>query len=1475
MNKIIKKGINIVLWAFTGFAIFFLAVYFLVNFSFVQTWLVKRFTNHFAEALHTRVEIEKVSISFPRSFVLEGFHVDDLHGNTLADIPRLDVSAGKLFFKEKNILLHIIGMTDAQFNIRIYHGEKENNMAFILRHFASSDTTSSGGKTDIENVKLTNCRFNFVNENIEPQAKTMNFNNLSLSGIGGDFSGIKFNGDTISADIKNFRMKDKSGFQIDDMRASFKMNPSEITLNDFELKTPGSEIHSDTKLEYASFDSFNDFASKVTMNATLSKSTIAFNDAAFFTDGIAKSESKFTMQGKLKGTLSALKIKEMVFEYGKNTKLHGDVSINGLPDFKTAYMDCRIEKFQSSSSDIATLPLYDSTEKKLIVLPESVSKLGVFSFNGKFSGFYNDFVAFGNLSTALGYASTDINFKTNKESKKTSYSGRLSLSNFDAGKFAGVNEVGKVSLNIKVEGSGFRFNEMKETASGTISQLQYKGYNYNNIVVSGNMEKSLFKGILSVHETNLDVDFDGTVDMRGKIPEYNFIATIGYMNLDNLKLVKEGKEQRLRTKLSINASGNSLQTLEGSVLIRDSYYNYEKTLYYVNNISLTTFGFGKGRTIYIRSDFLDGEISGMLDVKNFIPSVQTYLSRYIPNAYTNKNLTIYNQNASFHFTIKNPELLTRLFAPGVEVEAGTELYGKLNTTENIFSFHIQSQAAKYHNIGVSGLDFTMGNDSSQLISNLSVEKVTIGQGIAIALFRFNARAENNTVLFNISASDADTFPNRLNLKGTSTINSPWSNRFVINESSVYLNNEKWEMSSGNFIEVDSSRVKISGLTLSRGSQLFGLDGIISKNSDDRLELSFNNFSMQNINPLISESGFGFGGVMDGKFSIAGLLSKLNISSSATIGNLAVNSDTIGNADIRSVWDDEKQQLDADVSVVKGTKKIIDIEGKYFVRSENNNFDFRVSLSDVYLHPFEKFIDDVFSDLYGKLSADLTLTGTPANPELNGKMKITKGNFVLNFLNTRYSFTDEVTVTPHYFGFNNLTLNDENGKTATLNGKLLHNNFKELTLNLVMQTNSFQCLNTGYTGTEIYYGTAIATGFVTLSGPVKSLAIDLNLTSNKGTRIFFPLESTAVISENNFITFVNKNDTASVEVRKPVNLAGVSITSNIELTPDAEIQVIFDEKIGDVIKGNGNGNLKLTLTPAGEFFVNGNYIIQKGDYLFTLKNIINKKFLIEPGGVISFNGSPYDANIDLDAVYKTRAYLSELFPGDTVSSSGSQGRTNVDCRLILSGKLFNPNVKFDVDLPGADATTQSLVKNSLNTEEEMSRQVISLLVLSRFAPLQTTSSTVGNYQGSAKASGSELLSNQVSNWLNQFNSKVNIGVSYRPKDALSREELELALSTQQFNERVTFDVNVGYAGETTTQNTSQNSNTIIGDFNAEYKVSGDGKIRLKAFNRTNNNTLITNNSPYTQGVGIFYRVEFDKFRDLWRKKHSENTPPQTP
>ena len=1404
-----------------------------------------------------------VSISFPRSFVLEGIKVNDLHGNPLLTASSLKIEAGRLNFTNKDILLKDVSFTDADFNLRVYKGEEHDNLKFISDYFSSNDTTAVPVKARIENLKFNNCSFSYVNENMTKKDKGVDANDLQITGIAGEIKNFRSANDTLLASLRNFSFKEKSGFMLKDFDADISMAPTEIALKNLLVETNNSKINSDIVMHLNSFADFDDFNTRVNLDMNLKKSNVALADVAMFAPDVSGIEKSFSIAGKIKGTVSELKIRDLAFEYNHDTRLNGTVSVKGLPDFQSALMEIKVDNFQSSTRDLETIPVsFKHDTITFLSLPENIQRLGKFSFHGKFTGFYNDFVAFGNLNTALGFASTDINFKTNPATKKTSYSGRLSVNNFEAGEFSGNKTIGNVSFNLSLKGSGFKMNELVEEANGTINNFDFKGYSYRNISLNGNLAKKFFRGTFAIHEPNADVDFDGSIDLNGNLPVYNFSAVINYLNLDNLKLTEQGREQILRTRVNVNMTGNAFENIEGSMLVSDSYYHFDKTLFYVHNIGINSFGFGKGRTFYLRSDFADGEVSGLLDVKHFVPSLKEFVSHYLPDAYRTRDLTIYNQNAAFRFTIKNPDLLTQLFAPQLHIETGTELSGKFNSAENIFSFTVSSPEVSYKNIHMSDFSFNMKNDSSKLTADFNTQNISVGEGIKIALVGLSASAQNDKVNFQFSASDADTFPNRLNLQGNYNVFSPSHGKLVFEKSSVFISNEEWALNHENSIDIDSSDIKISGLTLSRDKQFFGLNGIISNNTSDRLEFSFDNFSMQNINPILSSSGFGFGGVMNGNFSLSGIFSKLNVLSDLSIQNFCLNSDTVGNATVKSGWNDEKQELTANVNVIKGTKKIIDVDGKYYPASADNNFDFRISLSDIYLHPFEKFIDDVFSQFYGKLSGDLTLTGTSADPQLNGKLKITKGNFILNFLNTRYSFTDEISVSPYDFGFNNLTLNDENGNTATLNGKLSHNNFKDLTLNMRLDANNFQCMNTIYTGTEIYYGTANASGFATLDGPVKSLAIDLNLTSDKGTRIFFPLESSAVISENNFVTFINKNVPDTVREAKKVNSGGVALTSNLELTPDAEIQIIFDEKIGDIIKGNGNGNLKLALTPEGEFSINGNVVIEEGDYLFTLKNVINKKFTIEPGGVVMFTGDPFNADVDIVSTYRTRTYLSDLIPND----SAYLNRQTVDCRLILSEKLFNPKVKFQILIPGGDATTQSLVNNVLNNEEEMSKQVISLLVLNRFQPLNKGVGSVGNYQGSAGANASELLSNQVSNWLSQVSKDVNISFNYRAKDAISREELDLALSTQQFNDRISFDVNVGVTGDRTSsqQVTTQTQNTLIGDFNAEYKVSKDGRIRLKAFNRTNNNTLITYNSPYTQGVGIFYRVEFDKFRDMWKK-----------
>jgi len=315
--------------------------------------------------------------------------------------------------------------------------------------------------------------------------------------------------------------------------------------------------------------------------------------------------------------------------------------------------------------------------------------------------------------------------------------------------------------------------------------------------------------------------------------------------------------------------------------------------------------------------------------------------------------------------------------------------------------------------------------------------------------------------------------------------------------------------------------------------------------------------------------------------------------------------------------------------------------------------------------------------------------------------------------------------------------------------------------------------------------------------------------------------------------------------------------SFEATPEAEIELVFDEKIGDIMKGSGTGTINMKIDQFGNFDMYGEYVVEKGDYLFTLKNIINKKFDVMKGGSIKWNGSPYDAIIDLNATYKLRTSLYDL-----LQDTAYKKRTDVILSLNLKNKLLNPDVIFRIDVPNIDPTTESLVRSNIRTEQDVNNQTLSLLVLGRFQPgyNQQDIKTSG---GSLASTASEVLSNQLTNWANQLTDAVDIGINYKAGDKVSSQELEVALSTKLFNDRLTLD---GVVGVTGANETTQQTSSIVGDFNADVQVSNNGRFHFKAFNRSNNNAYLSYyNSLYTQGIGVYYKQDFNRFFDLFRKK----------
>jgi hypothetical protein len=414
--------------------------------------------------------------------------------------------------------------------------------------------------------------------------------------------------------------------------------------------------------------------------------------------------------------------------------------------------------------------------------------------------------------------------------------------------------------------------------------------------------------------------------------------------------------------------------------------------------------------------------------------------------------------------------------------------------------------------------------------------------------------------------------------------------------------------------------------------------------------------------------------------------------------------------------------------------------------------------------------------------------------------------------------------------------------------------------LAIRPYKLQCLNTDASMNSLFYGKAYVSGLVKITGDVYNINMDINAKTEKNTHLFIPISSESEISDNDFVRFTNKKIQLNKDDNYKVDLSGITLNMGLDVTPDADVQIIFDNKIGDIIKAKGNGNLKLEITTLGDFNMYGDYAIDQGDYLFTLKNVINKHFTIQKGSSLKWNGSPYDAYADITAIYQVKTSLYNLNPADADSAENKK-RIDVDCLLSMKDKIFNPTITFDIDLPNSSENKKNLVKSYTSTEEEMNRQIFSLLILNSFTK-PDDKNIVGTVSTGLGSTSTELLSNQLSNWLSQISKKFDIGVNYRPGTQLTSEELEVALSTQLFDDRLSIDGNVGYSGA---QSGTGKTSNIVGDVNVEYKIPPTGRFVLKGYNKSNTVDLLNTNAPYTQGLGIFYRREFDSFGELLKRK----------
>ncbi|MBN1951628.1 MAG: translocation/assembly module TamB domain-containing protein [Bacteroidales bacterium] len=1490
VRKIIKKtGKLITYLLLLAILIPFIALG-LLQLPAVQDFAINKVVTYLEKDMGADINYSSFRITNFNKVKINDLYLSDVNGDTLvfSKLTELTVPVIFSFFIDRDEMKPMIkqlALEEAEFNIKI-DTAGTLNFQYIIDYFSSDSPDEEESEPIlIKEFSLKNCKFNLYMAGAEAnQDEEINFSNLQLSRLNARVDNITIIEDIIGIDFQSLSFSERSGFVLNDFEGYYEMAPTYMFVENMSLNSPSTSINLEKAgVKYASFDDFggDGLYRNVDIELLLKPSRISASDLAYFSDGMKDTKQEILISGDIYGTLSNLKGRNVSLNWGEKSSISGRFNISGLPDPEETFIIFDLNELNTNTRDISRI---DLPGDQVLELPEQFNSITSIRYEGNFTGFLNDFVANGMLQTNLGKVYTDLMFAPDSLDQ-IRLSGRIRTTDFQIGKLINNEEyVKEVSMDASIIGYLSDDKPFNAEIQGEISKLTLMDYPYQNIRVNGRISDKLFSGELNVDDPNLIMTFKGLFDMGSDISAYNFDVNVIDANLYALNISDSDPEYHGSFLLKANASGPSLDEINGEFHLLNSLFFKTNKQIQIYDLNLILANNDQNNRMTIRSDVLDADIRGKYKISDLSAVFMSFLHQHLPNLVKKPEeepLHYSDTRLEFDMQFKQTESFFNFFFPEYMVAENTQANGEfVPGTDKGIVLNLYSPGITYQKNTMQGMALNIYKEDSLLRASIGCRNFNLNESADLENFTIMTSISQDRIQFDARWLNWDSAVYRGNISGMAIFDKQDGQniyKFEFNPTSIVISDTLWNISEFALL-IDTAGYGIENLRINKRNEYLEASGKISDLPGDTLNFNFDNFSLENLNFILGSHGLFLNGELSGNGNITGKSLNPLFFASLSIKNLVINSEPLGDGVITSLWDNRKQSLTINLEATRGKLTMLKILGDYYPQ-DNGKMDFAINLNKLKANIINPFLTGIFSDIEGFASGDLQLSGTPKKPTLSGKILLQRAGFTVDYLMTHYTLTTEVDFVNNNIIINNALLYDQEGSPAIVNGMIRNDYFRDMELNIGIRLDKTMCLNTTAEDNDWFYGTAYATGNVKIHGGLDDLRFDVDAKTERGrndpnipernkrdksTIIYIPLTEQIEVDEYKYISFVRQDeDTSSREKKsdeKQVDLSGYQMEFNLDVTPDAEIQMVWDPTIGDIIKGRGTGKIQMSINTIGTFDMIGNFVIEKGDYLFTLQNVINKKLKIIPGGTLQWTGDPYNAIVDMTAVYNTNAMFSDLVP--TITEERDPGRVDVDCRIFLTDLLMSPTIDYDIYLPYADEETRDMVRSKTQGEEELSKQFISLLVMGRFMPAAGLASNAGSESVMAgKNNAMELLSNQLSNWLSQISNDFDVEVNYHPgqESELTPSELEVMLSTQFLNDRLSINGSVDMKSDAAVQNTAK----FAGNFDADYKLNEKGKVRLRAFNHSNDN-IADNDSDYTQGFGIIFKDEYDSLGELWKR-----------
>jgi hypothetical protein len=1426
----------------------------------VQTALAQHFVKSINEDYGIHMEIDEIQLTLFGAVKLKKVLIIDHHKDTLIYVKRINTSIlGAKKILDGDLIFGDLAMDGVLFNLKTYKKEKKTNLDHFIDAFGTSKKPS--GKHFLltaSSINLSNGRFILTDENHETP-KSVDFTRLNIF-----VTNFKVYGPEVYANIQKMSFLDHRGLYVKSLKGNYSFTRQHMILDKMEIQTKESSIKGYAALNYV-IEDFSDFQNKVEFDVKLKSAKLASNDIRYFYNELGKYQY-FKLKSHITGALNNLKFLDLSLRDNRGTQIKGFINFKNLLGTKGQkfYMNGKFDQLNANYDDLVSL-LPNVLGKKLPVI---LKKFGNISLVGNTQVTTTSIHANLVAGSALGTVKTKFIINDMDQSDKAAYVGYVVLNEFNIGNLLDNKDLSTVSLNIDIDGKGFSEKYLNTSLKGMISNIAYNGYNYKNVAVNGNFKLPLYKGSIIVNDPNLKMNFDGLVDLSKKESQYDFQIKIDKAELHKLNFVKDTTSQ-FNGDILVDVQGNSFDNMHGNIYVNNATYINSKSTYQFNDFNLnSSFDDTRIRTIKITApDIANGTVVGRYK----FAELKGLVSNSLGSLYTNyKPIKVKKgQFLKFNFEVYNK--IVEVFFPEIKLSENTIVKGNINSDNNEFKFNFNSPK-------ISDSENTLDNirvsiDNKNPLYNAYIELDSIKTKMYnIRDFSLINVTSKDTLFFRTEFKGGSKGEDYFNLDLYHTISKENKNVVGFSKSEIKLKNNLWFLNELNLannrviFDKNLNEFKLDDFIFSNNGQEVKVDGEFKGDYYKDINVEFKNFD---VNALTSaQESFAIYGNLNGTVNYNQNKQVYKPTASLVIDSLKVNNHDLGILHFDIKGDENFKKFTLFSTIENKDFEAFSADGNFEIVNKETLFDLNLKFDRFNLATLSSLGGDVISNIRGLVSGNATIGGTLKKPDINGRLYVNGGGLAIPYLNVDYALKDKtiIDLTDEKFLFRNNTLTDTKyNTTGSLNGVVEHKNFSDWKLDLAINTKRLLVLDTKDSEDAAYFGTAFINGSATIKGPANGLFIKVDAKSEKGTALKIPINNAESVSENSFIHFITPKEKFNLQngiVDKTKNYNGLELEFDLEIKPNAEVEVILDRNSGHGMKGRGNGTLLFKINTLGNFNMWGDFLPYDGTYNFKYGGIIDKKFNVKKGGSIIWEGNPMKAQLNLEAVYKTSAN-----PALLVENSSINKKVDVEVVIGIRGDLTRPEPDFMIDFPTVTSVLKSELQTELADKDVRQTQALYLLSTGSFLGKDGSSQAVASsmYETASSMLGSIVQSNDE-----KFEMNFNV-VSPDNRPSTQTDGRFEAIVSSKVNERITINGKIGvpFGGV--------NESAIVGAVDIKYRVNDDGSFNFHVFNKENDLNYIGQDIGYTQGGGITYEVDFDTFTELvdkmfgGKKKTKENKP----